>query len=238
MTPLWGMRDHHALLQLFTAQHGVASRRQLRDLGIDGQSLRALRRAGTIDDLTDSIVVATASAPTYRRAAMAAALRAGVAAMSHGTAARLHRLAGFADYDRFDVIGGKGSHLVLDPPVITHYTRGPLVDEIVHVGPIPTTSIPLTLALLAPVAGIGRTVVALTDALRRGISPATITATARAWRGHGRPGPATLLDLLDGLREGSLLEHRPRRRPRIAATGHDVGDQRVPAFPTASLLRS
>jgi hypothetical protein len=71
-----------------------------------------------------------------------------------------------------------------------------LVDHVVEVEAIPTLTVPATLALLAPEAGIGPTARALDSALRLGVSSEELRTVAQQWRRRGRSGPPALLMLL------------------------------------------
>ena len=127
---------------------------------------------------------------------MAAVLGPGALAIAHGASSRLHHLDGFEHHDVVDVIGLNGA---LPHPALRatfHQTRGPVADHVVEVDGIPTLSIPLTLTLLAPIVGIGRTARALDAALRRGVEPDELTSVASSWRRRGRSGPPALLMLL------------------------------------------
>lgn len=194
-----------ALFGLMSTQHGVASRAQARELGVTRPVEARLVREGALTPVGPGVFAAGGAPPTFAGRAMAAALRPGVVAVSHGAAARLHDLAGYAEHPRLDVIGGRGTRLRLDPPVITHYSRGPLAGHLDRVGAVPVTSVALTLTLLAADTAPAALAPAVGDALARGVAPATIRAVARAWRTSGRAGPATLLTLLDHLAAG---DHR------------------------------
>jgi hypothetical protein len=125
--------------------------------------------------------------------------------ISHGAAARLHRLDGFDRYDRVDVLCRKGWWPDAPDGTITHFTRG-LTDpaDVVDVGPIPVLAVGATLTLLAPQAGVARTAKALDSALRSGHTIDDLRSVAHRWQRRGRPGPGTLLRLLDE-REGRTL---------------------------------
>lgn len=188
-----------ALFTLMAEQLGVASTTQARALGVSRAVERRLQREGALTDALPGVVAAGGVRLTFPAMAMAAALRPGVIAVSHGAAARLHRLAGFADYPALDVVGERGAHLSARLPVIRHFSRGPVGDHVTRLGPIPVTSVPLTLALLAPTAGRATMVEALADALGRGVRASTIRAVASQWREPGRAGPGLLIRLLDDL---------------------------------------
>lgn len=195
-----GFHGTAALFALMTEQLGVASTTQARALGVSRAVERRLLREGALTVALPGVLAAGGMRLSFPATAMAAALRPGVIAVSHGTAARLHRLAGFSDYPAIDVVGERGSHLATKLPVIRHYSRGPVGDHVTRIGPIPVTSVPLTLALVARVAGRATMIGALADALGRGIPAASIRAVAVAWREPGRSGPGLLLGLLDDLR--------------------------------------
>jgi hypothetical protein len=188
-----------ALFGLMSRQHGVASRRQAHRLGVTAAAERRLLHVGAVRPLLPGVLVAGGSPPSFAARAMAAALQPGVSAVSHGTAARLHGLDVFGADDRLHVVGSRGAHLRLRPPVITHHTRGALDREIVRIAAIPVTSVALTLILVAGTADADTTRRALADAVAAGLDRHHLAAVARAWSTPGRPGPATILGLLGRL---------------------------------------
>ncbi len=187
-------------------QHGVASTAQARQLGMSRRIERRLLAEGTVTSPCHGVLVAGGAPLTFRRRAMAAALSAGVVAISHGAAARLHDLDGFDQHGTVDVLGAKGAnpHQILG--ITIHRTRGEIPPHITDVDGIPVLTVPATLALLAPAVGIGRTTQALDSALRGGITADELRDVATAWRKRGRAGPPALLMLL-----GERVE---RRLPR------------------------
>ena len=192
-------------MALMAVQHGVASTRQARECGL---SARAQGRAIAAGMLTDhsGVLVLAGSPPTYHRRAMAAALAAGVTAISHGAAARLHGLDGFDRYTPVDVIAGCGANPRVSSGVVVHRTRGLTTADVTNVASVPVTTIATTLALLAPAAGIGPTARALDSALRMGMPIDELRGVAVRWQRRGRSGPPALLMLL-----GERVE---RRLPR------------------------
>ena len=58
-------------------------------------------------------------------------------------------------------------------------------------------TVPATLTLLAPTAGLGPTALAVDSALRLGHSLDELREVATRWKKRGRPGPPALLTLLD-----------------------------------------
>lgn len=188
------MRD---LMQLLATQHGVASTVQVRSLGISRRVERRLLSDGILYTPQPGVVATGGAPPTFHGLAMAAALAPGVTAISHGAAARLHRLRGFEHHDTIDVIATRGA----SPRLVTshtciHWTRRDLGEAVTHVGPIPVLSIPATLALLGRDHPLPVVAVALDDALRRGIPAEAFQRAADDWRCGGRSGPAVLRRLL------------------------------------------
>lgn len=179
-----------------SGQHGIATTTQARALGLTRRVERGLLARGLLAEPLPGVLAAAGVEMTFERRAMAAALGPGVMAVAHGAAARLHELDGFERHECVDVIGVNGAapHPALRAEF--HQTRGPVGDHVVEVTGIPVLSIPLTLALLAPIAGIGPTARALDAALRRGVEVDELRAVARAWRRRGRSGPPALLMLV------------------------------------------
>jgi len=190
-------RGPRALFTLMARQHGVASCRQARDVGVSHAVEERLVAEGALVRLMRGILAAGGVPLTFSAQAMAAALRPGVVALCHGAAARLHRLAGFELHSTIDVIGARGSHIRVRPPVQARLTRGPVADHVVMVGPLPVTSVPLTLTLLTPEITRAQLLATVDDAIRRGECVDTIREVAEQWREPGRPGPAQLLEILD-----------------------------------------
>jgi hypothetical protein len=179
------------------SQHGVASSVQARQCGVSRSVERRLIAEGALVEPHRGVVATGGVRPTFQAQAMAAALCSGVQAVSHGSAARLHRLHGFVDYPVIDVIAVRGRRLRLRHPLVAHVTRGPIAEQLVWIGAIPVTSMPLTLVQVTTFAPRQHVEAALVEALRRGVPAATIRAVAVSWRRAGRRGPGELIELLD-----------------------------------------
>ena len=192
-------RGPRALFALMAGQHGVASTVQARDVGVSRAVEERLVDEGALVRLTRGVLTAGGVPLTFSAQAMAAALQPGVVALSHGAAARLHCLTGFEHHATLDVIGTRGSHIRVQPPVYARYSRGRIADHVVIVGSIPVTSISLTLTQIAPEIRRPQLEAAVAAALGRGESVDEIRAVAERWRGPGRPGPAKVLDVLDSV---------------------------------------
>ena len=190
-------RGPRALFALMVSQHGVASSAQARELGVSRAVERRLVAEGALVRTRSGVLGAGGAQPTFATCAMAAALRPGVLAVSHGAAARIHRLPGFAAHSAVDVIGARGSHIRGDESVVAHYSRGPIEQHVVRVAGIPVTSVPLTLTLVTSSLTRSDAIAALGEAIGRGASAAAIRSVALQWQEPGRSGPSKVLELLD-----------------------------------------
>jgi hypothetical protein len=195
------------LFEVMAMQHGVASSAQARTAGIDSHAEDVLVGRGIVARPAAGVLVSPAAPRTWHQRAVEAVFAPGHAVLSHGAAARLHGLDGFDRYDFVDVICRKGWWPHPPAGTITHFTRG-LTDaaDVTAIDAIRALTVPTTLALLAPAAGLGPTARALDSALRLGHDLDALREVATRWKQRGRPGPPTLLMLLD--------ERDGRRLPR------------------------
>jgi hypothetical protein len=185
-------------------QHGAASCAQARQLGVDRRALRRLLHDGAVTAPSPGVLTAGGSPPTFHRRAMAAALSPGVTAVSHRTAARLHRLDGFAAEECIDVIVGRSANPCVHNGAVVHRSRAELGDHVTLVDGIPVLTIAATLTLLAPLAGPAATTRAVQSALTRGITTNELRDVANRWRRRGRAGPAALLAILGASEDDRL----------------------------------
>ena len=190
-------RGPRALFVLMVPQHGVASSAQARALGVSRAVEQRLVAEGALIRLLPGVLAAGGVQPTFATWAMAATLRPGVLAISHGAAARIHRLPGFAGHAGVDVIGTRGSHIRGYQSIVAHYSRGPIEQHVIRVAGIPVTSIPLTLTLLTSTLTRSEAIAALGEALSRGVPAAAIRSVALQWQEPGRSGPSKVIELLD-----------------------------------------
>jgi hypothetical protein len=186
-----------ALFALMRAQHGVASCEQARDVGVSRAVEGRLLREGALRLVLPGVLVAGGMPVTRLAMLHAATLRPGVVAISHGAAARVHGFSAFDRYEPVDIIGGRGARLQFVPPLLTHYSRGPLDAHVTIVDGVRVISPALTLVHVAPQLGLQRTAVAIGEAIGRGVSAAKIRNVARAWRSTGRAGPSIVLAALE-----------------------------------------
>lgn len=193
-----------ALFDLMSRQHGAASTRQARDLGLSRRPIQRLVERGVLRRPAPGVVAVAGAPSTWHQRALVATLAPGRAVLSHGAAARLHGLDGFERHPSIDVICRKGWWPDRSDDLVAHVTRGPRDGEVVEVDGIRTLDVAATLTLLPPVAGVSLTARALDSALRHGHEIDELREVAGRWRRRGRSGPATLLLLLDE-REGKTL---------------------------------
>jgi hypothetical protein len=195
------------LFEVMAAQHGVASSAQARAVGISWHVEDVLVRRGVVGRPAAGVLVSPAAPRTWHQRAIEAVFAPGDAVLSHAAAARLHGLDGFDRYDFVDVMCRKGWWPHPPAGTITHFTRG-LTDaaDVTEVDSIRVLTVPATLTLLAPTAGLGPTARAVDSALRLGHHLDELREVAIRWKRRGRAGPPTLLMLLD--------ERDGRRLPR------------------------
>ena len=204
--------DHHGLRALALAQHGLATRRQILDLG--GTDSLIARRIGTgqWSRARRGVLVIGAIAPSWEQRVMAACLAAGDGVLaSHRTAGRHWGLVDRSG--RIQVLAGDARVLALHQ-VRTHRTLIlPPADRAVLRG-IPVTSVARTLVDLA--AGQDQAVVGrwLDDALRRlELDPRDLRSCIARLDARGRRQPTSLAAALAERWEGydpgdSALEAR------------------------------
>lgn len=187
--------DHHGLRTLALAQHGLATRRQILDLGGTDALIARRIRTGQWARSRRGVIVIGAVAPSWEQRVMAACLAAGDGALaSHRTAGRHWGLVSRSG--RIQILAGDERVVALDQ-VHTHRTLIlPPVDRTIHRG-IPITSVARTLVDLA--AGQDQTVVGgwLDDAMRRlELDPRELRSCIARLAGPGRPRPTPLVDAL------------------------------------------
>jgi very-short-patch-repair endonuclease len=184
-------------MDVFNRQDGLATVAQLRGVGVTRGAIRGRVARGEWEQWDERVIGVAGVAHTWRRQVRAAALSTSpCGAISHETAARLHRFDGFARAQAVHVTVCGGRHLSSVPGVIVHRSRllaasaCPAVDGILVV--------PKPLALIQVTAAHGEDAgrQALDGLLRDGARPAWIHHVATQWRRPGVPGPALALDLL------------------------------------------
>lgn len=212
----------------YMADHdGVIRAALARELGLGWDREQFLVDRGVIDRPAPGVLRSTSSPVTWWQRVRVAAWAPGDGLVSHGAAARIHELDGFRRYDRVDVLCRKGWWPECPADTITHFTRGNPHADVEIIRDVRVLSVAATLTLFAPAHGLGATAKALDSALRAGHRIDDLRAVAQRWRRRGRPGPATLLMLLDE-REGKTLPaswfQRLAKR-LVSMTGVDMEDE-------------
>jgi very-short-patch-repair endonuclease len=177
-------------------QHGVASRRQLLELGMSRRSIERRLAGGRLHPVLRGVYAVGRPGITRRGQWMAAVLSCGPgAALSHGSAAALWGVAPERPTDPVQVsvrrANGRGR------PGVEVHRRSSLKDRDVTVREgIPTTAIVRTLLDLAAELSQGRLERAVNEADRLDlIDPDSLRAVLAAH--HGQPGVRRLRELLD-----------------------------------------
>jgi hypothetical protein len=217
--------------ELFRHLHdhdGVATCDDLRRLGVSWHRERRLLDIGVLDRVGPRVVRVTSTPESFQQRCRIATLGPGRGVISHGAAARLHRLNGFQSHDRVDLLCRRGSWPGHPGVIITHFTRGPVDEAVVTLSGIPVLDVPDTLALLAPHTGADLLERAVVSALDRGWTIARLRDGAERWTSRGRPGPRALETVLDelsrrnaqastGANISSAAVHGSTRRPRTSS---------------------
>lgn len=187
--------DHHGLRTIALAQHGLATRRQILDLGGTDSLIARRIRSGQWTRSRRGVIVIGAIAPTWEQRVMAACLAAGDGAFaSNRTAGRHWGL--ITRSGRIQLLTGDERVLALDG-VRAHRTLIlPPMDRAVHQG-IPVTSIARTLVDLS--VGQDQVIVGrwLDDAMRRlALDVREVRSCIARLVGPGRAHPTSLIGAL------------------------------------------
>ena len=179
------------------SQQGVASDEQVRERGISARSQKHMIAAGLLVRHGPGVVADAGSEETWHRRAMAATLAPGAdAVLSGASAARLHRLDGFADIDRIIVTVAHSRRLKVAADVTVVQSRCLAPEDCTVVDGIPVLTIAATLVSLARTRH-SRRAQALDSAIRDGIDLAELREDFVRMRKVGRRGPSEMLQMLD-----------------------------------------
>ena len=187
------------LMDLMAGQHGVASTRQARALGVTRRVERRLLADGVLVVAGPGVLRLAGDPVDVPRPGHGRGARRPVCvAVSHGAAARLHGLDGFEGHDVVDVIAGRGA----DPRAGPRRRRPP------HPGrhrrarrrrsgrsPCSRSAPRWPCSPRSPVSG-PRPGPSTAPSAAAPTLPSSARA-AEAWRRRGRAGPGALLTLLD-----------------------------------------
>jgi very-short-patch-repair endonuclease len=179
------------------AQHGLISRAQALEAGLNDQNLVDRLRAGDLLLVAPGVYRYRGVAESWRGDVMAACLFAGPAAFaSHSTAAVLHRLDGFAP-GRVELTIPRGARHHLDDVRVRRPRLGVSAAERTVIDGIPTTTIERTLIDVARVRGLRRGEIVLDGAQRDGTAHVdAVAGLADRIRGRGRTRIGKYSDLV------------------------------------------
>ena len=189
-----------------TAQDGLASVRQLDDLGVTRAQVRTRLRTGEWERLARGIVGLAGLGMTWRRRCRLALLLAHPAAvLGHASAARLHGFDGYERDDRIILSIPRGvRHGALPDGVEGRSVKALLPKQCTVVNGLRCVIRPVALVQLAGDDGTDAAAKALDSMLRNGDAPTWIRQVASQWRRQGVAGPAQVLRLLDERVDGRL----------------------------------
>jgi restriction endonuclease-like protein len=179
---------------LMAGQHGAAATTQVRR-SLRWNQQRALVEARVWRHDGPRVVTSRSAPTTWQQRVMVACLATrGVA--SHGTAARLHRLDGFARMDEVHITLRYHQHRHRHDGAVVHVSR--VIDESdqLPIEGIPSVILPVCLLQLAEQSNDDM-IRALDGSLRDGISPTWIRQVATRYDRRGRSAPRQLLMALD-----------------------------------------
>ena len=191
---------------LFETQRGLAAPAQLRTAGVSPQEEQLRVALGDWDRLDPGVVALRGTPTDWFRSPMTATLSAPSAAITAGTALRLHSSDGYADYDGLYLIAKNGARPRAPDDFHVWQSRVLTAADVMTLDGIRTVTLPVALAHAYAIDDgdlVGR---AVDDALRRRSSPAWMKQVADRWTGHGIPGSGRL---------GAALNERcDKRLPR------------------------
>jgi hypothetical protein len=208
-------RADGAIAAVAATQYGVFSRAQARVVGLGDRQLRYRIERGRLERLTRHTFRIVGAAESWRQRLMAACLAAGDgAAVSHRSAAALHRYDGFPP-GLVEITVGQGRRDFHMPGVIVHSSSCWANEDITHIDGIPVTTPERTLVTLAAVSSEDQVESALDSAERdRTVRRTDVAEVHDGVRQRGRNGVATL---------GRILE----RRAELAGIPHSVLERKM-----------
>lgn len=184
-------------MELFNRQDGLATVAQLRAVGVTRGAVRGRVARGEWEQWDERVIGLGGVPRTWRRRVRAAALSTSPSgAISHETAARLHRFDGFSRAEALHVTVCGGRNLSSVPGVTVHRSKLLAETACASVDGITVVSKPLALIQVTAARGEDAGRQALDGLLRDGARPAWIHHVATQWRRPGVPGPAVVLDML------------------------------------------
>ena len=192
--------------ELAASHHGVITRTQACELGLDKNDIAALRRSGVVESISRSVLRFTAYPVTWRQTAYAMTVD-GKAVACGRTAAALHRLDGCdtrpATVDLLVAHSTKATRA----GVTARRSRNLTSDDTITIDGIVCTTIARTICDLAEfeTTSDDTLVRMIDDAQRRGVSMRWLLETAQRLRSRGRRGPARVLRIVERRLNGYVV---------------------------------
>jgi hypothetical protein len=214
------------------AQYGVFTRKQARAAGLTDRQLRLRIESGRIERLARHVFRVGGCATSWRQQLMAACLAAGDgAAVSHRSAAVLHRYDGFrSGIVEITVPQGRRDFTMVG--VIVHSSSCWADEDVTVVDGIPVTTPERTLATLGAVVSDEQVENALDSAERdRTVKRSDVVEVHDGVRQRGRNGVAVMARILDRRAELAGIPHSVLERRMLnllAAHGIELPECQVP----------
>jgi hypothetical protein len=184
------------LQQLFRRQHGAATARQVRAAGVSLRRQAQLCRLGVWETAANGVIVAAGAPDSWSRRASIAVLGSRVhAGLSHGSAARLYGLDGYAAYTSLHVTVGHGARSGRGGAT-QHVLVGHGRKHVHTHDGIDAVTVPLAIIGCLVADGSDAAAKALDSALRSGMSPTWFLQVGEQWRSRGRRGPTQLVGMV------------------------------------------
>lgn len=206
--------------ELFAKQHGVATDRQLRALGISSRRAHTLLRRDVWTRHASNLIVPCGSIDTWTRKAMAATLSAPRAMLSGPAGARLHGLDGFTEHDGIEVIVDDSVHVNRIDGVRYRYSRHLTAEDRHVIDHIPVTVLPVVLVQLHA-DGLA-SAQALDSALRSGFSPIWLREHFARWQLPNLTAATAMLQMLEDRVDGRLPRSWFQRLAKLLFTADGI----------------
>src|SRR3954454_8275256 len=179
---------------LAASHHAVITRTQAAQLGLTAAAVRSLRSQGVLDEPVPGVLVFTGAPATWeQRLAIASAAANDAGMVSFRSAARLHSVDGFAQFDGVDITVIRGLKIRL-PGVVRHQVLRRLPpNDVTVINGLRCTSLARTLVDLAGVVEADELERALDDFERRGFSLNWLEMSATRLHRPGQSGTKRVL---------------------------------------------
>jgi len=220
------MIDERRIYQLTAGQHGLATRAQLRDLGLTDDQIRSRRAKGRFEQVHRGVYRVGGTRATAQQLAIGACLAVdGLVAASHRTAAAIWGvdLEG-AGLTEISVTPTRSARLSLGPSVLVHRSVDLTTDQVVRRGGVPVTDPMRTLVDLGAVMRVIEVEDALDDLVgRKVVTIGGVRARLERLAARGRSGCGVLREILDHRTDVELTMSRTRLESLLRRVCRDAG---------------